>query len=97
MNAIAAELQLAGDHVGDRFYRRWFQARGDRRALSARVARGHGVLGHLSRASSATFAANPRLAHPKVVNRFGSFFYDPSRVFMLAMIPRAKGRVRSSD
>jgi SSS family solute:Na+ symporter len=90
MNAIAAELNsLATTSVID-FYRRWFRSEGtDAHFLMvSRIATG---FWGLFACVVATFAANLG-SLIEVVNRFGSFFYGSILgVFLLAMVPRAKG------
>ncbi len=90
MNAIAAELNsLATASVID-FYRRWIRpSASDGHYLAAsRIATGFwGIFACVV----ATFAANLG-SLIEVVNRFGSFFYGSILgVFLLAMIPRARG------
>jgi len=90
MNAIAAELtSLATASVID-FYRRWVRADGpDEHFL--RVSRVSLAIWGLFACGVATFAANLG-SLIEVVNRFGSFFYGSILgVFLLAMIPRARG------
>ncbi|HMC54212.1 MAG TPA: sodium:solute symporter [Gemmatimonadaceae bacterium] len=90
MNAIAAELtSLATASVID-FYRRWVRADGpDEHFL--KVTRVSLVIWGLFACVVATFAANLG-SLIEVVNRFGSFFYGSILgVFLLAMIPRARG------
>jgi len=90
MNAIAAELNsLATASVVD-FYRRWIRPDGtDGHFLTA--AKLATVFWGLFACVVATFAANLG-SLIEVVNRFGSFFYGSILgVFLLAMIPRARG------
>ena len=90
MNAVAAELNsLATASVVD-FYKRWFRSEAsDRHFLQ--VSRAATGLWGLFACIIATFAANLG-SLIEVVNRFGSFFYGSILgVFLLAMIPRAKG------
>ena len=90
MNAIAAELNsLATTSVID-FYRRWFRSEGsDAHFLT--VSRLATAFWGLFACVVATFAANLG-SLIEVVNRFGSFFYGSILgVFLLAMVPRAKG------
>jgi Na+/proline symporter len=90
MNAIAAELtSLATASVID-FYRRWVRADGPDEHFLA-VSRVSLVIWGLFACVVATFAANLG-SLIEVVNRFGSFFYGSILgVFLLAMIPRARG------
>jgi SSS family solute:Na+ symporter len=90
MNAIAAELNsLATTSVID-FYRRWWR----REATDAHyltVSRAATAFWGIFACVVATFAANLG-SLIEVVNRFGSFFYGSILgVFLLAMIPRARG------
>ncbi len=90
MNAVAAELNsLATTSVID-FYRRWWRREGtDAHFLF--VSRAATGLWGLFACIIATFAANIG-SLIEVVNRFGSFFYGSILgVFLLAMIPRARG------
>jgi solute:Na+ symporter, SSS family len=90
MNAIAAELNaLATASVID-FYRRWFRREGtDEHFLT--VSRAATAFWGLFACVVATFAANLG-SLIEVVNRFGSFFYGSILgVFLLAMVPRARG------
>ncbi|MEK7400843.1 MAG: sodium:solute symporter, partial [Gemmatimonadota bacterium] len=90
MNAIAAELNsLATTSVID-FYKRWFRREGtDAHYLF--VSRAATAFWGVFACIVATFAANLG-SLIEVVNRFGSFFYGSILgVFMLAMIPRARG------
>ena len=90
MNAIAAELNsLATASVID-FYKRWVRSEGtDAHFLT--VSRAATGLWGLFACIIATFAASLG-SLIEVVNRFGSFFYGSILgVFLLAMIPRAKG------
>jgi SSS family solute:Na+ symporter len=90
MNAIAAELNsLATSSVID-FYKRWLRSEAsDAHYLT--VSRAATGLWGLFACVVATFAANLG-SLIEVVNRFGSFFYGSILgVFLLAMIPRAKG------
>jgi len=90
MNAVAAELNsLATASVVD-FYKRWVRNEGTDAhfLLVSRAATG---LWGVFACVIATFAANLG-SLIEVVNRFGSFFYGSILgVFLLAMIPRAKG------
>lgn len=90
MNAIAAELNsLATASVVD-FYRRWIRKEGSDAHFLA-VSRAATGLWGLFACVVATFAANLG-SLIEVVNRFGSFFYGSILgVFLLAMIPRARG------
>jgi Na+/proline symporter len=90
MNAVAAELNsLATTSVID-FYRRWIRSDGtDAHFLN--VSRAATGLWGVFACVVATFAANLG-SLIEVVNRFGSFFYGSILgVFLLAMIPVARG------
>ena len=90
MSSIAAELNaLATASVID-FYRRWVNPDAlDSHLL--RVSKGATVFGGIFACGVATYAATLG-SLIEVVNRFGSFFYGSILgVFLLAMIPRAKG------
>jgi len=90
MNAIAAELNsLATTTVID-FYKRWVRSEGsDAHFLT--VSRAATGLWGIFACIIATFAANLG-SLIEVVNRFGSFFYGSILgVFLLAMIPSARG------
>jgi len=90
MNAVAAELNsLATASVVD-FYKRWIRNDApDRHFLQ--VSRAATGLWGIFACVIATFAANLG-SLIEVVNRFGSFFYGSILgVFLLAMVPRAKG------
>jgi SSS family transporter len=90
MNAVAAELNsLATASVVD-FYRRWIRREGTDAHFLAVSRAATGVWGFFA-CIIATFAANLG-SLIEVVNRFGSFFYGSILgVFLLAMIPRARG------
>jgi len=90
MNAIAAELNsLATTSVID-FYKRWVRSEGTD-AHFLMVSRAATGLWGIFACVVATFAVNLG-SLIEVVNRFGSFFYGSILgVFLLAMIPRAKG------
>ncbi|HEX7939774.1 MAG TPA: hypothetical protein VF483_12380 [Gemmatimonadaceae bacterium] len=90
MNAIAAELNsLATTSVID-FYRRWVK-REATEAHYLRVSRAATAFWGVFACIVATFAVNLG-SLIEVVNRFGSFFYGSILgVFLLAMIPRARG------
>jgi len=90
MNAIAAELNsLATTSVID-FYKRWVRSEGSD-AHFLMVSRAATGLWGIFACIVATFAVNLG-SLIEVVNRFGSFFYGSILgVFLLAMIPRAKG------
>ncbi len=90
MNAIAAELNsLATASVID-FYKRWMRSEGSDAHYLAVSRAATGVWG-LFACVIATFAASLG-SLIEVVNRFGSFFYGSILgVFLLAMIPMAKG------
>ena len=90
MNAIAAELNSLATTTTIDLYRRWIR----REASDAhflKVSRGATVLWGIFACIVATFAVNLG-SLIEVVNRFGSFFYGSILgVFILAMIPRARG------
>jgi SSS family solute:Na+ symporter len=90
MNAIAAELNsLATTSVID-FYKRWWR-REDTDAHYLKISRAATAFWGIFACIVATFAANLG-SLIEVVNRFGSFFYGSILgVFILAMIPRARG------
>jgi solute:Na+ symporter, SSS family len=90
MNAVAAELNsLATASVID-FYKRWVRSEGSD-AHFLYVSRAATGLWGVFACVVATFAANLG-SLIEVVNRFGSFFYGSILgVFLLAMIPKAKG------
>ena len=90
MNAIAAELNsLATTSVID-FYKRWFKREASETHYLG-VARAATAFWGVFACIVATFAVNLG-SLIEVVNRFGSFFYGSILgVFMLAMIPRARG------
>ena len=90
MNAVAAELNsLATASVID-FYKRWIRSDGpDAHFLT--VSRAATAFWGAFACVVATFAASLG-SLIEVVNRFGSFFYGSILgVFLLAMIPRARG------
>jgi solute:Na+ symporter, SSS family len=90
MSSIAAELNsLATTSVID-FYRRWVKPEAtDEHYL--RISRGATAFWGLFACVVATFAATLG-SLIEVVNRFGSFFYGSILgVFLLAMMPRARG------
>lgn len=90
MSSIAAELNSLATATTVDFYRRWVNpAAGDAQSL---------LVGKLSTALWGVFACVVALYAAtlgsliEVVNRFGSFFYGSILgVFLLAMIPRARG------
>lgn len=90
MSSIAAELNsLATTTVID-FYRRWVKPEADD-AHYLRVSRGATALWGVFACVVATYAATLG-SLIEVVNRFGSFFYGSILgVFLLAMVPRARG------
>jgi Na+/proline symporter len=90
MNAVAAELNsLATASVID-FYKRWVRSDGPDAHFLAVSRAATGFWGIFA-CVVATFAANLG-SLIEVVNRFGSFFYGSILgVFLLAMIPRARG------
>ncbi len=90
MSSIAAELNsLATTSVID-FYRRWVKPEGDD-AHYLKVSKAATAFWGLFACIVATYAATLG-SLIEVVNRFGSFFYGSILgVFLLAMIPRAKG------
>jgi SSS family transporter len=90
MSSIAAELNsLATTSVID-FYRRWVKPEADD-AHYLKVSRGATAIWGVFACVVATYAATLG-SLIEVVNRFGSFFYGSILgVFMLAMIPQARG------
>jgi SSS family solute:Na+ symporter len=90
MNAVAAELNsLATASVID-FYKRWVRSEAPDAHFLAVSRAATGFWGIFA-CAVATFAANLG-SLIEVVNRFGSFFYGSILgVFLLAMIPRARG------
>jgi SSS family transporter len=90
MNAISGELNSLSTASVIDFYRRWIQPdASDARVLG--VSRAATVFWGVFACVVATFAANLG-SLIEVVNRFGSFFYGSILgVFLLAMIPRARG------
>ena len=90
MSSIAAELNsLATASVID-FYRRWVRPDGEDRHYLA-VSRAATAFWGVFACVVALFAANLG-SLIEVVNRFGSFFYGSILgVFLLAMVPRARG------
>jgi Na+/proline symporter len=90
MNAVAAELNsLATASVID-FYKRWVRSKGPDAHFLAVSRAATGFWGMFA-CIVAMFAANLG-SLIEVVNRFGSFFYGSILgVFLLAMIPRARG------
>lgn len=91
MSSIAAELNaLATASVID-FYRRWVRPEGSD-AHYLRVSKGATAFWGVFACVVATYAATLG-SLIEVVNRFGSFFYGSILgVFLLAMVPRARGR-----
>jgi len=90
MNAIAAELNSLATTTTIDLYRRWVRRDADD-AHFLKVTRGATVFWGIFACVVATFAANLG-SLIEVVNRFGSFFYGSILgVFLLAMIPRARG------
>ncbi|MGH9884842.1 MAG: sodium:solute symporter family transporter, partial [bacterium] len=90
MNAISGELNSLSTTTVIDFYRRWIrpEASDEHFLVVSRVATG---FWGLFAAVVATYAANLG-SLIEVVNRFGSFFYGSILgVFLLAMIPRARG------
>ena len=91
MSSIAAELNSLSTATVIDFYKRWFRPRSSERHLLAISKLATGFWG-LSACFVATFAATLG-SLIEVVNRFGSFFYGSILgVFLLAMIPKARGR-----
>ncbi len=90
MSSIAAELNsLATTSVID-FYRRWIRPEGDD-AHFLRVSKAATAFWGIFACVVATYAATLG-SLIEVVNRFGSFFYGSILgVFLLAMVPGAKG------
>ncbi|MDA0327904.1 MAG: sodium:solute symporter [Gemmatimonadetes bacterium] len=90
MSSVAAELNsLATTSVID-FYRRWVKPEAPD-AHYLRISRGATAFWGLFACIVATYAATLG-SLIEVVNRFGSFFYGSILgVFLLAMIPRARG------
>ena len=90
MNAVAAELNsLATASVID-FYKRWIRSEAPDAHLLVVSRAATGFWGIFA-CIVAAFAANLG-SLIEVVNRFGSFFYGSILgVFLLAMIPRARG------
>jgi len=90
MSSIAAELtSLSTTSVID-FYRRWVKDDGDD-AHYLKVSRGATAFWGVFACVVAIYAATLG-SLIEVVNRFGSFFYGSILgVFLLAMMPRAKG------
>jgi hypothetical protein len=95
MTAIAAELNSLSTATVIDFYRRWArpEGTGDHYLMVSKAATGvWGIFACIV----ATYAASLG-SLIEVVNRFGSFFYGSILgVFQLAMMPRARARVRSS-
>jgi Na+/proline symporter len=90
MSSIAAELNSLSTATVIDFYRRWIRPEGSESHFLAVSKLATGVWG-LFACVVATFAANLG-SLIEVVNRFGSFFYGSILgVFLLAMIPRARG------
>jgi len=90
MNAISGELNSLSTTTVIDFYRRWVNDSGSDRQLLA-ISRAATALWGIFACVIATYAANLG-SLIEVVNRFGSFFYGSILgVFLLAMIPRARG------
>jgi solute:Na+ symporter, SSS family len=90
MNAISGELNSLSTTTVIDFYRRWVSDTGSESQLLA-ISRGATALWGLFACVVATYAANLG-SLIEVVNRFGSFFYGSILgVFLLAMMPRARG------
>jgi Na+/proline symporter len=90
MSSIAAELNSLSTATVIDFYRRWVRPDGSEPHLLAVSKFATGLWG-LFACVVATYAANLG-SLIEVVNRFGSFFYGSILgVFLLAMIPRARG------
>jgi Na+/proline symporter len=90
MSSIAAELNSLSTATVIDFYRRWIRPEGSDRHFLLVSKAATGFWG-LFACAVAVFAANLG-SLIEVVNRFGSFFYGSILgVFLLAMIPRARG------
>ena len=90
MSSIAAELNALSTASVIDFYRRWMRPNADD-AHYLRVSKGATVFWGFFACIVATYAATLG-SLIEVVNRFGSFFYGSILgVFLLAMVPRAKG------
>jgi SSS family transporter len=90
MNAISGELNSLSTTTVIDFYRRWVGEKSSDKQLLA-ISRGATAVWGLFACVVATYAANLG-SLIEVVNRFGSFFYGSILgVFLLAMIPRARG------
>ena len=91
MSSIAAELTALSTTSVIDFYRRWINDHADD-AHYLRVSRAATVFWGVFACAVAIYAATLG-SLIEVVNRFGSFFYGSILgVFLLAMMPRAKGR-----
>ena len=90
MSSIAAELNALATTTVIDFYRRWFKPEEDDAHYLA-VSKGATAFWGVFACVVATYAAVLG-SLIEVVNRFGSFFYGSILgVFLLAMIPRARG------
>ncbi|MDE2731387.1 MAG: sodium:solute symporter [Bacteroidota bacterium] len=90
MSSIASELNSLSTATVIDFYKRWIHPEGSERHMLRISKIATGFWG-LFACTVATFAANLG-SLIEVVNRFGSFFYGSILgVFLLAMIPRARG------
>jgi len=90
MNAISGELNSLSTTTVIDFYRRWVSDTGSDRQLLA-ISRAATAMWGIFACVIATYAANLG-SLIEVVNRFGSFFYGSILgVFLLAMVPRARG------
>ena len=90
MSSIAAELNALSTTSVIDFYRRWIKPHADD-AHYLTVSKGATVFWGFFACIVATYAATLG-SLIEVVNRFGSFFYGSILgVFLLAMVPRAKG------
>jgi len=91
MSSIAAELNSLSTATVIDFYRRWFRPEASD-AHYLRVSKGATAFWGVVACIVATFAATLG-SLIEVVNRFGSFFYGSILgVFLLAMVPGARGR-----
>ena len=91
MSSIAAELNALSTASVIDFYRRWIKPHADD-AHYLTVSKGATVFWGFFACIVATYAATLG-SLIEVVNRFGSFFYGSILgVFLLAMVPMAKGR-----
>lgn len=90
MSSIASELNSLSTATVVDFYKRWIRPKGSERHMLVVSKLATGFWGVFA-CVVATFAANLG-SLIEVVNRFGSFFYGSILgVFLLAMIPQARG------